>query len=164
MAVNMFLKFQGPPLEGESQVGGHEKEFDIDSWSFGATQTGSAQRGTGAGTAKADVQDVHVSKLCDKGSPILFGKILLGKHFDKATISCNKAGGDNTPVEYLKIEMEEVFIASIQWGGHDGNEMVSENLSLNFGKITFTYTPQGDDGSPDVAVSQKWNIAKNQET
>ncbi len=164
MAVNMFLKFEGPDLKGESRIKGHENEIDIDAWSWGATQTGSAHRGGGAGTAKADVQDMHVSKKSDKASPILFGKLCSGKHFDRVTLTCYKAGGDEKPVEYWKILMEEVFVTSVQWGGSDGGEMVNESLSLNFAKVQVTYTPQTAKGTPDVTVDQKWNIAMNAES
>ncbi len=164
MAVNMFLKLEGPDLKGESKIKGHEDEIDIDAWSWGATQTGSAHRGGGAGTAKADVQDLHISKKSDKASPILFGKLCTGTHFDRATLTCYTAGGDDKPVEYLKILMEEVFVTSLQMGGNDGGEMVNESLSLNFAKVQMIYTPQTTKGTPDVPVDQKWNVLLNAES
>ena len=161
MAVDMFLKFEGPDVKGESVVKGHEGEIDVLAWSWGMSQSGSMHVATGGGTGKVSVQDIHVSKNVDKATPVLMAYCCSGQHYDKATLTVRKAGGDS-PVDYLKLVMEQVIISSISQGGSDGSESVSESVSLNFGKYKLTYTPQEAKGTPSGPIDQTWNIAKNE--
>ena len=43
-------------------------------------------------------------------------------------------------------------------GASSGSEKAQVSGSLNFGKITFTYTPQKEDGTPDAEVVQGFDI------
>ena len=106
------------------------------------------------------VQDIHVSKKVDKASPVLMAYCCSGQHFDKATLTVYKAGGEK-PVEYLKLVMEKVIVSSVSQGGNDGNDTVNENLSLNFARYKVTYTPQEAKGTPSGPIDQTWDIAKN---
>jgi type VI secretion system secreted protein Hcp len=160
MAVNMFLKIEGPEVKSESVVSGHEGEIDIDAFSWGMSQSGSMHVATGGGTGKVSVQDIHISKKVDKATPTLMAYCCSGQHFDKATLTVYKAGGDK-PVEYLKIIMDQVIISSISHGGVDGNETVSESVSLNFAKYKVTYVPQEAKGMASGGIDQTWHIAKN---
>ncbi len=47
-----------------------------------------------------------------------------------------KAG--EKPVEYIKIKMEEVLITSISTGGSGGEDRLTENVTLNFSKVSST--------------------------
>ena len=76
-------------------------------------------------------------------------------------MTVRKAG--EKPVEYLKITMEQVLISSVSTGGSGGEDRLTENVSLNFAKFKFEYTPQKDDGSAGSAVEAHWNIATNSE-
>ena len=59
-----------------------------------------------------------------------------GKHFDDATLVVRKAG--ENPVEYIKIKMEEVLITSVSTGGSGGEDRLTENVTLNFSKVSWT--------------------------
>jgi type VI secretion system secreted protein Hcp len=50
MAVDFFLKIDG--IDGESKDSKHKGEIDIESFSWGATQTGTSHAGGGSGAAK----------------------------------------------------------------------------------------------------------------
>jgi len=161
MAVNILLKIEGPKVEGESVIAGHEGEIDVSSWGWGMTQSGSMHIATGGGTGKVSVQDIHVSKKVDKASPILMKHCCSGQHFDKATLFIFKAGGDQ-PVQYLTIKMDKVLISSVQHGGHDGDDTINESISLNFSKHELEYKPQTVTGVESAGVRHTWDIAKNQ--
>jgi type VI secretion system secreted protein Hcp len=163
MAVNCFLKIEGPDLEGESQHTGHEGEIDVIGWSWGVTQSGTMQLGTGGGAGKANVQDLQISKRTDLATPNLLKWCCAGKQFEKATLTCRKASGeDGEPVPYLTIEMEKVIITSVNCGGSDGQELFNEGVTLNFAQFTSKYTPQNDDGTPGSEVEAGWNIRANE--
>jgi type VI secretion system secreted protein Hcp len=163
MAVNCFLKIEGPPLEGESSHAGHEGEIDVLSWSWGVTQSGTMHTGAGGGAGKANVQDLHITKHVDSASPNLLQWCCSGKQFEKATLICRKASGtDGEHVPYLTVEMEKLIITSVQSGGSDGQDMFSESLTLNFGQYKAKYTPQNDDGTAGSEIEAGWNIRANE--
>ncbi len=161
MAVDMFLKLKG--IEGESQDSKHPKEIDVLAWSWGATQSGTAHMGGGAGSGKVNVQDVSVTKYVDSASNALLLHCCNGTHIGEAVLTVRKAGG-KAPVEYIKLTMDDALISNISTGGSGGEDRLTEHVSLNFAKFKFEYTPQKPDGSADAAKTSTWNIAKNAES
>jgi type VI secretion system secreted protein Hcp len=164
MAVECFLKFEGPDLKGESKADGYAEQVDVLAWSWGATQTGTMHVATGGGAGKANVNDLTITKWVDKASPNLAQAVISGKQFNKATLSCRKAGGEK-PVEYLKFDLENVIISSLATGGAGGEDRFTENIALNFATYKMSYTPQKDDGSAESAVGPVgWSIRENKTT
>jgi type VI secretion system secreted protein Hcp len=158
MAHDVFLKIKG--VDGESADAKHKKEIDVLAWSWGISNSASAHVGGGAGSGKANVHDISVTKYVDSATPPLMLACASGKHFEEALLTVRKAGGDN-PVEYLKIKMQTVFIASVQHGGSTGDDRHSENVTLNFAKVNVDYTPQDEKGAAGTAIPMGWDIAAN---
>ena len=159
MAVDIFLKIEGPPIKGESRDDKHKEEIDVLAWSWGLSNSGNAQTGGGAGAGKVNVQDLSVTKYIEKSTTDLFLSTCNGQHHDTVTLTVRKAG--TTPVEYVKITMSEVLITSLSTGGSGGEDRLTENLSLNFAKVKVEYTPQKADGSADATQTVIWDIAAN---
>jgi len=159
MAVDMFIKIGD--VKGESQDDKHKDEIDVLAWSWGASQSGSAHVGGGAGAGKVHVNDLSFTHYVDKASPNLFQAVCDGTHYDKATLTVRKAGGKEA-IEYLVINMEQVFITSVSTGGSGGQDRLTENVTLNFGIVKLDYQPQKKDGSKDGgAIKFAWDIEKN---
>jgi type VI secretion system secreted protein Hcp len=157
MAVaDMYLKLDG--VDGEAKDTDHTNEIEIMSFSFGVSNQGSGAIGVGSGASKARVNDVTVMKYVDKASPGLFQNCCIGKSFKSATLTVRKAGGDK-PVNYLVYNMDEVFITNVSTSGSDGGGIATESVSLNFAKITVTYTEQNADGSAGKDTP-KWYSVK----
>jgi type VI secretion system secreted protein Hcp len=157
MAVDMFLKLGD--IKGESIDDKHKDEIDVLAWSWGMSQSGTTHTGTGGGAGKVSVQDISLTKWVDKATPNLALGCSVGKHYPEALLTVRKAG--ETPLEYLKITMKDVLIASVSTGGSHGEDRLTENVSLNFAEYKMEYTPQKADGSGDAAVTAAYNIAKN---
>jgi type VI secretion system secreted protein Hcp len=157
MAVDIFLKIAG--VDGESKDDKHKKDIDVLAWSWGLSNSGSAQTGGGAGAGKVNVQDVSFTKWIDASSPKLILACCNGTHYDDATLVVRKAGG--SPVEYLKIKLQEVLITSVSTGGSGGEDRLTENVTLNFAKFNFDYTPQDDKGAAGTAIPAGWDVAAN---
>jgi type VI secretion system secreted protein Hcp len=157
MAVDMFLKITG--IAGESVDKTHKEEIDVLAWSWGATQSGTTHQGSGGGAGKANFQDISFTKYIDKGSPLLLMNLATGKHITEATLTVRKAGG--TPLEYLKIKMTEIIVASVATGGSGGEDRLTENVTLNFAKFDLEYVQQKPDGTGFPAVIAKFDIAAN---
>src|SRR5262245_10474323 len=146
MSADMFIKLEG--VEGESQDGTHPKEIDVLAWSWGLSQSGSFQAGGGGGAGKVNVQDLSFTKYVDKSTPVLMKMCCQGDQVASALLTVRKAGGKE-PLEYIKVKMENVIITSVAAGGSNGDDRLTENITLNFQKVGYEYQPQKIDGSKD---------------
>jgi type VI secretion system secreted protein Hcp len=158
MAVDMFLKIQG--VDGESKDKTHLKQIDVLAWSWGLSNSGSAHVGGGAGSGKVNVQDLSITKWVDSASPKLVLACCEGTHYSQVLLTVRKAAG-KAPLEYVKITLNEVLVAGISTGGSGGEDRLTENVTLNFGKFSMDYTPQQDDGSAGTAINAGWDVAAN---
>jgi len=157
MAVDMFIKID--TVDGESRDKAHAKDIDVLAWSWGISNSGSAHVGGGAGAGKCNIQDISFTKWVDASTPKLALACCDGKHFKDATLVVRKAG--EKPVEYLKIKIEEVLITSISTGGSGGEDRLTENVTLNFAKVSLDYVPQDAKGAAGTAIPMTWSIAEN---
>lgn len=156
MAFDAFLKIDG--VEGESTRKGFEKQIELLSFSWGASNPTSIGAGGGAGAGKASLSSFNFMKLTDASSPALFQACCSGKHFPKAKVVLHKAGGD-AAVDYLVYEFEKCFVESVQWSGSSGgDDRPTEAVSLAFGKVTITYVAQTVTGAKGSPVVGSWDV------
>ncbi|WP_420415051.1 Hcp family type VI secretion system effector [Roseibium sp.] len=159
MAVDFFLELDG--INGEAQDKTHKDKIDVLSWSWGASQSGTTHMGGGSGSGKAHFQDLAITKFVDKSTPVLLQHLSTGKHITKGTLYVRKAAGDS-PLEYIKIEMKDIIVTSLQSGGAGSEDRITENATLNFGEYKYIYTVQNADGSKGAAPEFAWDIAANE--
>lgn len=157
MAVDMFIKIDD--IKGESVDKKHADSIQVLAWSWGATQSGTTHDGPGGGAGKVNIQDLSFTKYIDNSSPNLIKNVCNGKHFKQALLTVRKAG--EHPLEYLKIKLTDVLISSISTGGSGGEDRLTENVTLNFGKFEVIYTPQKADGAGGAEKPVTWNIPGN---
>jgi type VI secretion system secreted protein Hcp len=157
MAVDMFIVIK--EIKGESADAGFPGAIDVTSWTWGVSQTGSAQSGTGAGTGRAVVNDFVFTKYVDLASPVLVGASTVGTHYKSATFIARKAGA--TPLVYLKMNFYNVIIARVDHGGSSTDDRPTEQVHLNFGQFDFNYTPQTGTGGAGATVTAAYNMIAN---
>lgn len=160
MAVDMFLKLE--KIDGEAQDAEHKGEIDVLAWSWGVSQSGITHMGQGGGGGKANMQDLSITKYVDKASHTLLQRTFDGKHIDKGTLVVRKSG--STPLEYIKIVMEDIMISSVSTGGSQGEDRLTENVTFSFSKVNYTYVPQKEDGTKDADKQAGWDISENKTT
>jgi len=160
MAVDMFLKIDD--IKGESVDKTHKDSIQVLSWSWGLTQSGSTHDTPGGGSGKVNVQDLTFTKYVDTSTPNLIKMCCNGKHFKQGLLTIRKAG--EKPLEYLKIKLVDIVIASVSTGGSGGEDRLTENITLNFGQFEVQYTPQKHDGSGGASIPVTWNIPGNTDT
>ncbi len=157
MPVEIFLSLDD--VKGESKKSGFEGKIDLNSYGWAATQSATRQHGTGGGSGQATVHDISITKYMDSATPVMFEKLLKGKHFDKATITVRKVGGGK-PLDYLVIDMEEIIISSYSTGtGIGGDDRITESMSLNFARFKMTYTLQDVGGGGQSKIPVSYDIA-----
>lgn len=157
--ADMFLKLDG--IDGESQDSKHKNEIQLQGFSFGAVQPGSASLSGGAGVGKVQIHDLSISKFVDKASVKLFQYCCNGKHVATATITSRKAGG--TQQEYLKVYLKEVLITNVQFTGSESHALPMESISLTFSSIKMEYHPQDEKGQAGGAIIGGWDNVKNEQ-
>ena len=115
------------------------------------------------GGGKANLGDFTIVKKIDTASAPLFMHCCTGEHFDEAKIVMRKAGGKGGQVEFLTYTMKQVLVSSIRPGGsaqgHD--DIPHEEVSLNFGKITFDYVAQTAQGGKGATSHGGWDTQLN---
>jgi len=150
-AVDYFLKIEG--VAGESTDSKHKDWIEVESFSFGATQTGTSRASGGAG--KVSMQDFHFTMKVNKASPTLFLAAATGEHLKKVELALAKSGQD-----YMKWTFTDVMVSSYQVGG-SGDAVPTDQISLNFAKVEFEYKPQKADGTLDTPVKSGWDVKAN---
>jgi type VI secretion system secreted protein Hcp len=154
-AVDYFLKIDG--MQGESQDKTHKNEIEIESFSWGATQTGTASHGSGMGAGRVQMQDFHFVMQVNKSSPKLMLACANGEHIKNATLTCRKAGKEQQ--EYLKVTFTDVMVSSFQTGGSGASNVVPlDQISLNFTKVEIEYKEQKPDGTLGGAVKAFYDM------
>lgn len=156
MATDYFLKIDG--IEGESKDGKHGNEIDLLSWSWGETQLGGHATGGGGGAGKVSMQDFNFAMSICKASPKLLMACATGSHIKSAVLTCRKAG--KMQQEYLIIKFSDLLVSSFQTGA--GGEVPTDQISLNFSKIEYSYAPQKPDGSLDTKIPVHYDLKKNE--
>ncbi len=153
-----FLKLDG--IEGESADDKMKNQIQIDSFSLGATQSGTMEHGGGGGAGKVSFQDAHFTGRTDKSGPKLMQACASGQHIGKALLTCREAGG--TQEEYLKINFSDILVSSYQVGGSShGGVLPTQQFSLNFSKIDWEYKEQKSEGSLGGQVKAGWDVKAN---
>ena len=143
MAVDMILELED--IEGESKVEDFEKKIDISSFSWGASNSGSAHTGGGAsGGGKGNIHDMSLTKTVDNASPTLFKLCYQGKHIGSGKLHVRKSAGEDK-LEYQLFEMTEIYITNVRMG--------------DAAKMKYTYKQQsetgGDEATPFFEVDIK---------
>jgi type VI secretion system secreted protein Hcp len=159
MAFDAYLKLD--TVAGESTRKGFEKWIEIYSFSMGASNPANITSGAGAGAGKVDLSAFSFMKKTDSSSPTMFVTCCGGKHFPKAQLKLNKAGGE-AAVDYLTYDFTECFVDSIQWSGSSGgDDTPSESVSMSFASVNITYIPQNADGTKGTPIVGGWNVKTN---
>ena len=84
MASDFLLEIDG--IKGESQDSKHKETIEIESFSWGASNSGSHSAGMGGGSGKVSLQDLHCTANVSKASPVLFLKCCTGEHIKLSLI------------------------------------------------------------------------------
>ncbi len=127
--VDYFLKIDG--IDGEAQDSKHKNEIQLESWSWGEQNAGSASSGEGLGAGKVQMGDFHFVMRSNKATPKLFLACANGEHIKKAVLTCRKAGKDQQ--EYLKWTFTDLLVSSYQTGGSASSDVVPlDQISINF--------------------------------
>jgi type VI secretion system secreted protein Hcp len=155
-AADYFLKLDG--IDGESTDDKHKGQIEIESFSWGLSNSGSMAATGGAGAGKVKFNEFTIKKTTDKSSPKLMQAAASGEHLRSLDLTLRKAGG--TQMDYYVVHLEDVLVSSYSTSGSSG-EAPTESIAFNYQKIMFEYTPTNADGTAGEAIKASWNLATN---
>ncbi len=156
--VDYFMKFDS--IEGESTDIQHKGSIDLESFNWGLHNTVSTA-GSGRASGRASFEDFHFTAHSSKASPKMFIACAQGAVLKSATLSARRGvANEGGAPDFLTVKMEEVLISSYNEAGtHSGtDDFPMDAVSLNFGKITFTYVTQNADGRLGESVTESWDL------
>jgi len=157
MAVDFFLKIDG--VDGESVESKHKGWLDIESWTWGESNAGTAHTGGGAAAGKVVMQDIHFVTRTSKASPKLLLACASGQHYKEAKLVGVQSG--RVQDEFLAFTFNDVLVSSYQTGGARGGDIVTDQVSLNFAKLKVEYRAQKADGTFEAPVIAGWDLTAN---
>ena len=159
--MGLFIKIDG--IEGESTDAAHVKWILCDSASlpvFRSIPGGAvdAQRTKG----ETSLGDISCTRQLDKSSPKLMAATALGKFNKEVLVEFTTTVNEKTET-YLKWKLENVvFTGYSVHGNSSGEPLPSEQVSMNFSKITYTYTEfDSKTGSKKGNVEVAYEAGKN---
>ncbi len=178
MKIDAFLELQDfdKRLKGESQDVEHAKAIEISQFDFGG-QGGDLDELLKKNPALGLRKELFakfgfsIDKEVDRASPLLFEaychtfskNIVRQKNlFPFATVTFRKAGGpDGVPLEYLRIEFENVILTSYTLQS-EGEGTATESLDFCFQACRMEYVPQEKTGDAKPVMALKgWDYADN---
>lgn len=143
MATNMFLQLD--KIKGEASDENHTDWIEILSWSHGFSQPASPVRGSSGSTVeKANHSDISLTKYLDVASTDLFKACWDGTQIETGKIECMRSDGQNAPIVYLTIELDDIILSNISISA-GGGDMPVENLSIAYSKIKYIYNMKKKD-------------------
>lgn len=141
MAVDYFLKLDG--IQGESTADGHKDEIQILSFSWGASNVSSVAGTGGSGAGKVDLSDLSIMIYFDKATPKFFKSVCAGTHIKTGTLTATKSGANNKP--YLKVDLKELFVTSLQISA--SSEIPTVSVAFTYNEIKMDYSTQNEQGN-----------------
>jgi len=161
MAFDAFLYIKG--IEGESTDGAHTGWIEVLSYSHGLSQPATARSAAGSAAGeRCNHQDFSIVKVLDKTSPKLALWCCNGKHIPEVKLELCRATGAKQ--KYMEYRMEDVIVSGVRPGGsaHGGETLPLEEVSFNYGKITWAYTETDHEtGASKGDVRANWDLKTN---
>ena len=160
-AVDMYIKFDG--VDGESKDDKHDKWIDVLSmqWNNVSNRSIAARprrdvrprRGDRAGDA--EIKSLTLTKYYDAASVSLMKACAEGKHIPRVLVELTPSEGE--PVNYLKVELENVYVSSYNLSGGSGS-VPTESVTLNFAKFEYAYIEEDQRGKTDSS----WKVEEGE--
>lgn len=156
---DFLLQLEG--IKGESRDAKFPDQIEVESWSFGLSQTGSfGYGGSGGGSGKVQFEDLNFVTKMSCASPRMQTACVSGEHIPKAILTCRKAGGAG--MVFYTVTLTDVIISGYTVKAQDeAARLPLDYVTLNFAKIEVAYAQQGGSGGVGAAVKAGWDLNRN---
>ena len=150
-------------ISGESKDQSHKDWIDVLSFDMGVSRPigpGGAGGGRAGGQA-AERSDLVLTKYIDKSSPKLALACCEGAHVPEVTLELiNTGGGNRAP--YMVYKLHNVLVSSYSVSGDtSGNTPPTEQITLNYESIEWTYVEFDGANRPKQEHVSFWDFVRN---
>jgi len=159
MAIDFFLKLDG--ITGGSSDAKHKGEIEIESFSFGVANAGTASSpggGGGAAAGRASFQDFSFTLRADKASPLLFKACASGTHLKQAILTGRRSG--EKQADFVKYTLSDVQVSGYQQAAAGTEGALRDQFSLNFSKVEVELRSVKPDGTLED-IKAGWDLKAN---
>nr|WP_255692544.1 type VI secretion system tube protein Hcp [Luteimonas sp. XNQY3] len=140
-------------IGGSSDHAKHKDEVPVLAWSWGLSNSADLHNSSVSAGGKAHVQDISLTKYVDSSSHALLQAAATGARIEEAWLYVTNATGEQT--DYVTIHLSNgVMVTSVSTGGSGGEDRLTENVTLHFGKFKYGFQPQKPDGAKDGAAKE----------
>jgi len=109
--------------------------------------------------SSATLEDIVLVKELDKSTPKLAEAICTGVNFPKVEIHLCTSSEGGARIPYFKYELKNVRVTSYSVSGAtDGGQPPTEQLSLNYEEIKWTYDELDKENKSKGAVETTWKV------
>ena len=140
-AFDAFLKIDG--IDGEATDQRHRDHIEVFSWSWGVAN----REATGGGGGKVSVSEITITKEVDKSSPKLFLSTAIGEPAGDVVLRMAESRESDEKTVYYQLELKDVYVTSIDSNVRTRKEELTENITLNFSEITFSFANRDESGA-----------------
>lgn len=148
-------------IQGESNDRDHQNWIDVLSVSEGIHFPSGDTSGTTRIRGSAVFDDIGIGKELDKSSPRLREALARGEVLPKVEIEIT-ASCDGARVVYFRYELTNVLLTSISLNASGNETAPTEDFSLNFEEIKWTYTILENDCSTGGKVEANWAVDRGE--
>lgn len=159
MASDFFLKLTG--IDGQSNDKAHANWIEVSSFTHGAMQNVSTQRGVDV-AGRGQFIPFKFTHVVDKATPKIQFYCMNGQQIATAEFSsCRAIAGAQVPVYEVKMENVKVAKTEVKSVEINGTSELVEEVELIVGKMTWKVTPIKPDGTKDGAIEAAFDQVAN---
>lgn len=153
-SMDYFLKVDD--IKGDSVDERYRDWIDIQSFSWGVTNSTGGSQGGGGGAGKPVFQDFSWSQIVDSSIPPMFVALTQGKRIKEITLEVVRPGGAKSSGPFFQMSFEDAVLSSLTVVG-TGEEPIA-TLSFSYSKVELVYTPQDPKGGNGKESSGSWDL------
>jgi len=155
MPTDNYMQIKG--IEGTATDDQHKNWIEVQSYSWGVSQSASVAQST---AGRASLQDLSLVKEMDGSSAKIAEECAKGTHFDEVKLDVCRATGEGKQTTFMQYTLQDVVISSYSVNGGGGGYPM-ENVSLNYGKIKWEFTKVDAKGKAAGKVAAGWDAKAN---
>ena len=150
-------------IKGNSQDAKHKEWIEVSMISQSVNRNINSTAKPREALTKSQVQlgGIDLQKNADESSPELVGAVCEGKVFPEVTIDLVRVSAEGNEVFYQWI-LTDAYIANYSvHGANAGSIETSENLTLCYNTIKWSYKKKDEKGKPQGSVDAGWDVGAN---
>ena len=166
--MSMYLDVVSVAGESQSPVANWNTKIDENSMGYDVSQKTSLESGSGLVASGAIFGPMQITKVMDKSTPILWGKLCAGEPIPTITIRISRPGADPLGpagglFEAENYILQNAMVTSYHTSGAPGpGGLPMESWSIAFTAITENYRIVDPQGNIQPVQTAGWDINGNQ--